>query len=198
MKSAALPDLNSGYITYRKYILTALSSKNYDLAIGYLYDLNAILPDEYKIEISTIKFSEKKKEETVQANCKFCKEPCLYKDLKVRNVLLSSFGEIVKGTKYEDIWNCPKCKKDNPLITTDFDQLTLPKPHYFQVVPNPPEKKTGLVDSLEYEKRMKVWIQMFTIELEHAMSKYRLEYVPKDQRELEELEQHEISLEDYN
>ena len=69
MRSAALPDLNSGYVTYRKYILTALQSQNYDLATGYLYDLNAILPDDYKVEISTIKFNEKKKEETVEATC---------------------------------------------------------------------------------------------------------------------------------
>ena len=197
VRSAALPDLNSGYVTYRKYILSALASSNYDLATGYLYDLNAILPDDYKVEISTIKYNKKRKDEVTQAFCKHCKEPCLHKDIKIRNILLSSFGSLVSKRKYEDVWECPKCHKDNLVIETDFEQLTLPKPHYLQVVPNPPEKKNGLVEALEYEKKMKVWIQMFQIELEHSMSKYRLEYVPKDQREAEELENSEFTLEDY-
>lgn len=196
MRSAALPDLNTGYNTYRKQILMSLSSGNYDLALGYLYSLNAILPDDYKIEISSIKYNELKNKETIVANCKFCKNPCEHKDMKVNEVLLSSSASMLTGLKFEKMWSCPKCHKDNRLSTTDFEHQILPKPHYLKVLPNPPEKKNGLVESLEYNKIMKSWIQTFAIELEHAMSKYRLEYVPKGEREeYEEVE--DMRLEDY-
>lgn len=185
MPQAALPDLNTGYITYRREIISGIRSRNYSVCFGSLYALNALLPVDYQVKISTATYELMTKTETL-INCISCKEDSNIKTIKRFKLLQSRTTFLLSRKQYEEVWICPKCKKTNIFLENDVMKQVISTPTFFGVVPRPPSPKSGIADRGIYEKNVTRWIYLFLDELEHKMSKYRLEYVPKSEEEKEE------------
>ena len=179
MPQAALPDINTILITYRREIISDLNHNNYSGVIGSLMAINAVLPEKYQVEISTNKYNETINHGLI-AVCGHCKAETDYKDLVIKKVLQDSFKELLTNNEFDRLWSCPKCNKDNRLSKTQIIKPEPKTPYYIGIVPEPPERNDGMIDRTTYRKRFIAWARNFLVELEHQMGRYRIEYVPKD------------------
>ena len=175
MPQAKLPDLNAAFVKYRSYGLQSVEVQNFSGAIGALYNINALLPDEYRIEINTTKYLLLISEQTLVV-CNKCKKEHNYKDILKKRVLLPSFESSLKGKDYETFWICKDCGESNVYDKTKMIHSTLNKPYYLKVVTEPPEKQDGVASMMNYKKRMKKWFYNFLGELEYQLGLYRKEY----------------------
>ena len=204
MVQARLPDINTEFITYRREALSCISGKNYSGLFTALYAYNALLPEKYQIKISTKDYNKITKED-IYVECENCTEidpedesdepkerqkRILYKDLIIKERLLPSFEASIKGKDSYKFWKCPKCKKETILEKTNFKQKVRKKPYYLRVMPEPPARKDGIMDKKSYHRKIAQWAGNFLAELAHQESKFREDYVPKDN----ELETEEIQL----
>ena len=190
---AALPDLNTAWIKYRTEVLAAIKSKNYNSMFGSLFAINAMLPKDYQVEISDRKYYDKIKQDVIVI-CNHCSKVCEHcidgkgeciaetkrDDIKIKNVIGTILTSILINNKTEKLWQCPKCNKNNILSRTRIIQNVLKEPFFIKIVPSPPSRKDGIIHRREYPKKVEKWAYQFLDELEHQMSKFRLEYVPKD------------------
>lgn len=174
---AALPDLNTAFIVYRREAITSLKSKRYDACFGALYAINGLLPKEYRVKISTKLYDEKTNLDTI-AVCQHCKEQTNYNEINIHDVLLPVAVGIITGLEYEKVWTCTKCNQVNKLYKTDILEPTIEEPYFVKIVPKPPMRRTGLLDRLSYHKQISRWVWTFLDELEAQMSNYRREYRP--------------------
>lgn len=194
-----LIDVNTGFIKHRNGVLAGLESEKYDKVIGELYALNALLPEEYRVTIDTEEYNEKIKN-NIQASCNFCTSTVQdsegkditkptttdYNKLKIMNILLPEFEAFVCGSKYVKVWQCPKCKKDNRLDNTHFEQIVLKQPYFLRVVPEPPQRNLGLVDRPTYKQKFEQWARTLLAELEAEAGRFRKDYKPKSEDNLGE------------
>lgn len=193
MVQARLPDINTEFITYRREALVSLQSRDYTRMFTALYAVNALLPPKYQVKISTIDYLQKSQSE-VFAECNNCKETyyeedkerplkratrVIYKTIKLETKLLPAFEASLSGKESYKVWKCPICKKENVLSKTKLGQQVKKKPYFLQVVPEPPERKEGIMDRNAYHKKMSQWFGNFVGELAFQESKFREEYVPK-------------------
>lgn len=137
--------------------------------------MNALLPDEYRIDIDTRKYLNLISEQRSLV-CNKCKEEFNYKDVKQIKRLLPSFESSIKDKDYEIIWKCKQCKEDNVVSKTKIIKSTLNKPYYLKVVEEPAEKRDGVEHMMNYKKKMKKWFYTFLGELEYQIGLYRKEY----------------------
>ena len=158
------------------------------------YAYNALLPLDYQIRISTKEYNKITRED-VYVECENCQEidpdnenekavmrqtRILYKDLIIREKLLSSFESSLFEKDHIKVWKCPKCKKESNLEKTKFTQKVRKKPYYLKVVPEPPQRRDGIMDNKTYHRKISQWAGNFLAELAHQESKFREDYVPKD------------------
>ena len=68
---------------------------------------------------------------------------------------------------------CPKCNKVQRLKDTNVVITKLENPYFLGVVPEPPNKKQGLMDKLTFEKKVVSWVWQMLNELEHKMALFR-------------------------
>lgn len=179
MPQAALPDINTILITYRREIISDLNHRNYSGVIGSLMAINAVLPEKYQVEISTERYNETMNHGLL-VKCGNCKEEQELKTLIIKKLLLDSFHKLITNSDYERIWRCPKCHQNNKMSKTKIIRPEPKMPYYVGIVPEPPERNDGMIDRTTYRKRFIAWARNFLVELEHQMGKYRIEYVPKD------------------
>lgn len=191
MPQAALPDLNTGYIKYRNEVIASLRAKNYSSCHGSLNSLNALLPEEYRIVIDTIKYNEATKSDITYA-CNFCtetiKEETYPSEIKKENIeisvlLTSDIEKLVFGNESNNVWICPKCNETNKLSETVISESKLEEPTYLGIVPKPPSRQDGLQGRTKFHTKITQWIWLCLNELEQKMGRYRLEYVGKDDHE---------------
>ena len=201
---AILPDLNTGYIKYRNKILESIDAGKFLNAIGSLYATNGMLPKEHQIIIDDEMYREKIKTITM-IKCDFCvtEYPSVtkpdkteerptehnFQEVRVYKLMLHLIGSFMSGQDYEEVWNCPKCKKVNRMKDAKFIKTELKKPYYLQIVPNPPNRKDGLADRQTYYKKIRKWAWQMLDELEYQMGEYRRNYVPKGN----EFEDHKVN-----
>ena len=197
-KANALPDLNTAWIMDKREFLQAIKNpSNFTGIVAYLNSINAGLPDEYTIKISTIKYNEIMQQDILYP-CNHCTTEYEYKDendktktetrptehnknkIKIKTKLLSSTKSILSDKKSVQVWECPKCHKDNMLSKTNPIQPKLAEPYFLKVIPNPPSRTGSLLDRTSFRINMMRWAFQFYNELSHWMSRYRLEYQPKD------------------
>lgn len=191
MGQALLIDVNTGFIKHRNGLTSALLSYNYDAAIGSLYAMNALLPNEYRISVDTTEYNQKVKG-NLQVLCRYCittttrdeKEyteptPTDYDQIKILNIFQTGFDRIVTKKKYEKFWVCHKCKKQNRLFDSEFNQIVLKEPYFLKVVPAPPSRMSGLVDRATFHSKFERWARTFLAELEAEAGRFRAEYKPK-------------------
>jgi len=180
-----LIDINTAAITHRNGVLSGITDRNYAKTIRHLRCYNAALPKEYQIIIDTELYNEKVKENTV-AVCCHCSEHTDQKDIEIISILLDSVERLLQGRKYENVWICPKCKKDNRQAETAFIRSVRQQPYYLRVVPESPTKNIGIAARITFDPEFEAWASNFLEELEQAAAKFRQEYRPKDHSEIDE------------
>lgn len=175
-----LPDINTEFIMYRREAINCHSAKKYDSMFGAAYALNACLPKDYRVRISNTEYQDLIKQDII-AICSFCNHEFKYKDIHIYNIMVSQFVLLLTDKRFEKRWKCSECKEVNQLSKTRLVQNIRKKPYFLQVVPEPPERKDGLLDRWSYHKQVSQWFWQFMDEIAFQESKFREEYVPKDQ-----------------
>ena len=178
MPQARLPDINTAFIKYRNEAIGAMKRKDYDNMHGALNGLNGLLPEQYRVIISSAKYEQLTKED-ITYECKTCTaqkgEPVeIYKEqVQVFDLYPDRMQRLLFGAQLETVWRCPKCDSIQRLQDTVINITKLQDPYFIKVVPDPPNKKTGLMDKLRFDIEVKKWAWQMLNELEHQMAKFR-------------------------
>lgn len=174
MPQARLPDINTAFVTYRREALNNLKSEKYPMVFGSLFALNALLPEEYRVHISTPEYEKTIKEkERLMAKCKHCPVQTENKDLNAIEVLQTFASVTITGQVNEKIWICTACHKENILGETAFVQEKLLNPSFIKVVPEPPQRHEGLMARNTYHKMITMWVWQLLCEVEEQMAEFR-------------------------
>ena len=172
MPQARLPDINTAYITYRREVLSSLRSRNYTACIGALYALNGLLPEKYRVTISTQEYNEKTNQDLL-IKCNKCNQQNSKKLIKIQTVISPLIEGLISGQENIKVWNCILCKAENRLSNSILTQKILKEPTYLQIVPKPPNRKQGMKDHSSYHNQFVVWAETLLIELEAQMAQFR-------------------------
>jgi len=175
MPQARLPDVNTAYIKCRNEIIQAIKEKKWVLLHGMLKTQNALLPPEYRVQISTAEYDKLAVPE-VSYKCNFCTKETDKSNIQVFDCIRTSIERLLLvGVSQGDnkTWICAKCNKTNKLQKTIISQTVLSNPSFLGVVPDPPARKDGLMDRLKFEKALEVWGLEFLSELEQKMALFR-------------------------
>lgn len=183
--------------------MTCRISKDYSWVISDLNDINALLPDEYHIDINTSGYNALVSR-NMYALCSHCTTVYDYKDkdgnmqaetrpteieksqVNIQSKLLSTKGQMLSSLSHIRVWLCPKCKAENRLESTEWIKDKLQSASYLKVIPEAPIKKDGLRSRRDYPNLIKTWIALFQEELEHQIGLYRKEYQPQTGEEGQE------------
>lgn len=177
-----LIDINSRAGRYHYELLRDLKAGAFNNLIGELKATNALLPEEFRIRISTDEYKEKTKTKIV-IKCNQCTTETSRSSVKPYNQLLSTLDQILTKKNSIKVWKCPECKKVNPLTSNDVIQETLPQPVFFRVIPDPPRRENNLTDRQSFESNFKSWAWLFVHELEKSIADYREKYLQRNQTE---------------
>lgn len=172
MPQARLPDINTQYIKFVNESVNSWKSKAYDSCLGAIHCINALLPEDYRVQISDQKYLDASKEQ-IFAKCHQCDEETNRQDIEIFQVLLNFEESVMMGAKSKEIWVCPKCKKESDVLRTEFVSERFQDPTYFQVVPQPPRHTDGLIDRTSFHKKFTVWFWTMLGELGNQMAKFR-------------------------
>lgn len=183
---AALPDLNTAIIRYRILIISCLEQDNYSGAIGGLYALNALLPEEYRVKVSTDEYDRLIKTD-IFIKCKHCFNEFDFYKIRVFNLNLTNLEMMISGKKYEKVWICPDCKKDNRLISSEMKKTQISTNTFLHVMPDPPNREMGIQGRTEYHNAMNIWTWTFLGELEERCGKLRHDFLNREENVLEEI-----------
>lgn len=157
---------------YRRESISSLKSRNYDFTFGSLYALNGLLPDKYRITISTLEYNKLTKQD-IFVKCNKCGIETDFKAVQVFPLLMNLVDSVISGNQYEKVWFCPDCKHENKLLKTEMSQRILKEPYFLKVVPKPPRRKDGLHDRSLYHRKVTQWALTFLDELEAQMAQFR-------------------------
>lgn len=138
--------------------------------------INSLLPEEYKVEINTQKYLQLVAENKV-IKCDKCNEQSPYQEIKFVNVLLNSVRNLITTKKYEMIWYCPKCEKENIFNSRQVKIVKFQQPYYLGVIPDPPQRHQGLADRTTFNAAFRKWFALALDELESKIGKYRADYI---------------------
>jgi len=177
MPQAKLPDINAAFVRYRSYYLSSMDSGNYSGATQALYAINALLPQEYKVEISSTKY-EQKIIHNLTYQCNHCKEEIISNVIRIFDEVLPFFLSVITGNKKRKAWFCPSCKHVNSLLQTKMFQEELQEPYYLKIVPTKPSRVLGVSGRRKFELDVENWLRNFANELEAQIGLYRAEYEP--------------------
>ena len=145
---------------------------------GSLNGINGLLPTEYQVIISTAKYEDLTRTD-IQYLCKTCtansKEPVEIpkESIRVFELYPNAMQGLLYGGIKEQVWNCPNCHTTHILKETEISVTKLQDPYFIGVVPNPPNRKQGLMDKLTFNDRTVAWGWQMLNELEHKMAKFR-------------------------
>lgn len=180
MPQAKLPDINAAWVRYRNYGLQCIDQRNYSGACAAINEINALFPDEYRVEINTEKHNELMREAIVVV-CSNCGTETNYSNIKIFDLLLPLLSSIIAGREYERVWSCPNCKHTNKLQDTKMIKDQHANPFYHKVIPKPPERRSGLEGRRYYHNNMVKWFFESLEEMDHQLGRYRDEYKPVEE-----------------
>ena len=169
-----LPDINAAIVRYRSKALDALERDQMETAAICFTAMNALLPDDYRIEINTIKFNELVKAKYTII-CPSCNEEHLFGIIKPFDVILLDIERLITNNRTVKVWSCPTCNEQNDFLHSDRNTTQFEKPFFTRVAPEPPIKN-GLNGRLGYASSFHKWFEVFVNELEHQIGLYRADY----------------------
>ena len=172
MPQSRLPDINSAFIRYRSEAIHALQTKNWSAMHGALNGINSLLPVDYQVVISTQDHEQLAKTEITYA-CGSCSESIDKSNVQVFELMPDSMQSLLHGRTFNKVWNCIKCHSTNMLNTTAISQTMLQNPTYLGIVPDPPERKNGLMDRMKFNIEIERWGWLLLNEEEFKMAKFR-------------------------
>ena len=171
MPQARLPDINTAYIRYRNEAIWALKHKNYNVMHGSLNGINALLPVDYQVIISSIEYDQLAKTE-ITYQCNSCQEHIDKSKVYVFDLIPNSIEALVHGRTPNKVWKCVNCKHTNMLSSTSISQTILQNPTFLGIVPDPPQRKDGLMDRMKFNIEIERWAWLVLNELEFKMAKF--------------------------
>jgi len=167
-----LPDINTAFNTHRRKVIVSMDQEKFLDALGALYAINALLPIDYRVIISSKKYEELTKQD-LSALCPNCQSVYDYSAVVSKRVITTPIMELIVGSKSMIMWECKRCKRQTSIDKTTFTQTILDKPYYLGVVPDPPKRNDGLADRFANTSRSKKWCWQMLYELEEKMAQYR-------------------------
>lgn len=172
MPQARLPDINTAYIKYRTEAIMALKGRDYNIMHGCIVAINALLPAEYQVIISSPDYDEQAKAETTY-HCNHCEQDIEKEHIRVFELLPNAMQLLLHGHNTNKVWDCIKCHKLNQLDNTRISQTVLQNPTFLGVVPEPPTRTNGLMDRMRFNIEIERWGWLILGELEFKMGKFR-------------------------
>ncbi len=169
-----LPDVNAAIVRYRSKALEALDRNEISTAAICFSAINALLPEEYKVEINTKKYNELIAAKHI-ITCPSCNQEHPRGDIRPFDILLSVIESVLARQKTMLVWECPSCNETNDLANSKHQTIDFQKPFYTHVVPEPPARN-GLGDRIGYNQRFQEWFAIFVGELEQQIGLYRADY----------------------
>lgn len=177
---AKLPDVNAILVTFRNAYLYNVRMRNFNHAVAMLKEMNAALPDDYRVEINTEKYHNKTSAKK-SATCNYCKTEHPVNIIKTHNVFNDFVIRSLTGIDYKTVWYCPSCQKENLLKTTEFITDKISQTTYFRVIDEPPVKN-GWSDMDTFPNKISEWLSRFSQELSNQCSRYRTDYVRQEEQ----------------
>ena len=191
---AKLPDVNAAIVRYRSESLQAIKQPDYDLAVISIAGINADLPEDYKVRVSTSRYNEMMKDRKSIA-CNFCVSPevimedgkpvitgndisteCILSDVKQFDRELGWQEQILIDRKTERVWICTKCGNSNIMDAGKIKIRRYEEPYYFGVMPSPPVQQRGVRGRNTFDAEFKKWFAIAVSEIESKIGLYRAEY----------------------
>ena len=170
-----LPDINSAIVTHRNAMLRAYDKKDFEKIVISYRAINGLLPEDYKLEISTEKYRKEIKIQTL-IECPKCNESSNLNDVKFLEFDLPENEQILQGKKSNEVWFCPLCKTRNLKRDTHTEELDVKDPTYYKIIPNPPIRKS-ILDRPYFDLACSNWLFIAIPELENQIQLYRAEYI---------------------
>ena len=182
MPQAKLPDINNAWVRYRNYGLECIKERNYTGAIAAINEINALFPDNYRVEVNTEKFN-RSVQDKITVTCEQCKKEINYVEIRFFELLLPTIEAVIIDRAFDVVWVCAECNHTNRRETTEMKRHEQKKPEYSQLIPEPPNRIEGIQGRTEYHNNMVKWFYDALEELDHQLGKYREEYQPEDSEE---------------
>jgi len=182
MVQAKLPDLNNYWINYHNIGIHSIYTKDYVNVVACIYNMNAILPDEYRVEINTERYNELSQDKLMVV-CSICNAEIIYNEIKVIETLLNPLESMILDERTKQVWNCSKCNGVNEFTRTKKIKDHHTNPFYYKVIPEPPLRKDGLTGRFQFHNKMTVWFFTSLEEIDHQLGLYRKEYEPEGERD---------------
>src|SRR3990167_2370765 len=139
---ARLPDINTAIIRHRNNALQCFAGNDDVGAALSISAWNALMPDEYKVEVNTIKYN-KLVAEKKTISCDYCKEDIPYNEIEFYDILLSRFESFLTGKKWKKCWRCKDCEKENTVNLAKIKIIKFQQPDYIKIIPDPPQRGAG-------------------------------------------------------
>lgn len=208
-RSGYLPDLSGVFTTWRDAYRKAMISKDWDTASLALHNMNGALDVDYRLPSST-KLWEEKREDFIIWKCGNCTTTetktinkgeedeytkdvqvptCSeFKDIRIYNQRCDLITETLTGKKSIEMWDCPKCKQPATVAQSQKEKREYSRPFYKTCIYDEPIKPNGGIIASHgvYPAKMSAWCRHYSIELEHQLAIYRLEYIAKMGHDMED------------
>lgn len=148
----------------------------FEVAAISLNSINALLPEDFRVEINSKKYEQLKQEKKI-ITCRFCKEEYSRDTIQVFELQRNAIETMLMTEKSKIVWHCSKCNATQDLSSSSLKVQKYQNPTFFKVVPEMPSRKDGVTDRLGHQTRLKQWYSVFLEELECQIGIYRAEYM---------------------
>ena len=175
-----LPDLNEYWKKYHEKGDAALQRYDYEACVNAFDCMNALLPDDYRIEVSTTKYEELLTNND-SAVCNNCKKEINWNKTKVIDLILPIFESILAKSSTYKAWVCIECEYENKLSETKLNKTILKKPYFFKVIPEALKIPSGLERRTQFNTKMSGWWHNAKVEMDHQLALIRQEYTPDEE-----------------
>jgi len=175
-----LPDLNEYWKKYHEKGDAALQRYDYESCVNAFDCMDALMPEEYVIEVNTTKYEDLLKNNDFVC-CKNCNADSNWNDVKVIDLFLPLLESIIVKSSTYKAWICLECKYENKLSETKLNKTRLKKPYFFKIIPEAQKVPIGLERRTQFNTKMNFWWHNAKAEMDHQLALIRQEYTPEDE-----------------
>lgn len=195
---AKLPDVNAAIVRYRSQALDAVKTGDYDMAVSCINFINADLPEDFKVTVSTELYNSIV-EDRKTVPCNYCKSyeiilkdgkpektdkliptQCSITEIQQYDLEMDWLEQILSNKKTKRMWLCTKCGKANEMDVTKIKVIKYQEPFYLKIMPSAPRRKRGIQQKASYDNQFKRWFDIAMSEIESQISRYRTEYAAQE------------------